>query len=147
MTVFEKLAVLGGMLSVGIPAYRLPRNIIKAETRVMVDMGIEFKTGVEIGKDFTFSQLRDQGYEALFIGIGLQKCRALGIPGEDLEGVVPGVEYLREVNLGRKVSLGDRVAVIGGGSVAIDAARTALAQRSKEACHSLSAKLKGNARH
>ncbi len=126
VTVFEKLTVLGGMLSVGIPAFRLPRDIIEAEIRVMVDMGIDFKTGVEIGKDFTVSQLRDEGYEAFFIGAGLQKCKALGIPGEDLEGVVPGVEYLREVNLGGKVSLGDRVAIIGGGSVAIDSARTAL---------------------
>ncbi len=126
VTVFEKLTVLGGMLSVGIPDYRLPRNVIEAEIQVMADMGIAFKTGVEIGKDFTVSQLRDQGYEAFFVGPGLQKCKAIGIPGEDLEGVVPGVEYLRDVNLGKKVFLGDRVAVIGGGSVAIDSARTAL---------------------
>jgi heterodisulfide reductase subunit A-like polyferredoxin len=132
VTVFEKLPVLGGMLTVGIPSYRLPKDIIEAEIGVMRDMGIEFKTGVEIGKDFTVSQLRDAGYKAFFMGIGAHECKALGIPGEDLEGVVPGVEYLREVNLGAKVSLGDRVAVIGGGNVAMDTARTALRNGSKK---------------
>ncbi len=126
VTVFEKLPVLGGMLTVGIPSYRLPRNVIEAEIQVLRDMGVEFKTGVEIGKDFTVSQLRDQGYKAFFIGIGAQECKALGIPGEDIEGVVPGVEYLRDINLGKKVSLGDRVAVIGGGNVAMDTVRSAL---------------------
>ena len=114
------------MLTVGIPSYRLPKNTIEAEIQVLRDMGVEFKTGVEIGKDFTISQLRDQGYKAFFMGIGAQECKALGIPGEDLEGVVPGVEYLRDINLGKKVSLGDRVAVIGGGNVAMDTVRTAL---------------------
>ncbi len=126
VTVFEKLPVLGGMLTVGIPSYRLPKNIIEAEIQVMRDMGVEFKTGVEIGKDFTIAQLREQGYKAFFMGIGAQECKALGIPGEELEGVVPGVEYLRDINLGKKVSLGDRVAVIGGGNVAMDTVRTAL---------------------
>ncbi|MGO9691378.1 MAG: NAD(P)-binding protein, partial [Syntrophobacteraceae bacterium] len=126
VTVFEKLPVLGGMLTVGIPSYRLPKNTIEAEIQVLRDMGVEFKTGVEIGKDFTISQLRDQGYKAFFMGIGAQECKALGIPGDDLEGVVPGVEYLRDINLGKKVSLGDRVAVIGGGNVAMDTVRTAL---------------------
>jgi len=126
VTVFEKLPVLGGMLSVGIPSYRLPKNTIEAEIQVIRDMGVEFKTGVEIGKDFTISQLREQGYKAFFVGIGAQECKALGIPGEEFEGVVPGVEYLRDINLGKKVPLGDRVAVIGGGNVAMDTVRTAL---------------------
>lgn len=126
VTVFEKLSVLGGMLTVGIPSYRLPKNIIEAEIQVMRDMGVEFRTGVEIGKDFTISQLREQGYKAFFMGIGAHECKALGIPGEDLKGVVPGVEYLRDINLGRKVELGERVAVIGGGNVAMDTVRTAL---------------------
>ncbi len=126
VTVFEKLPVPGGMLTVGIPSYRLPKNIIEAEIQVIRDMGVEFKTGVEIGKDFTISQLRDQGYKAFFMGIGAQECKALSIPGEELEGVVPGVEYLRDINLGKKVPLGDRVAVIGGGNVAMDTVRTAL---------------------
>jgi len=126
VTVFEKLPVLGGMLTVGIPSYRLPKNTIEAEIQVIRDMGVEFKTGVEIGKDFTISQLRDQGYKAFFMGIGAQECKALGIPGEEFEGVVPGVEYLRDINLGKKVLLGDRVAVIGGGNVAMDTVRTAI---------------------
>ena len=132
VTVFEKLPLLGGMLTVGIPSYRLPKNIIEAEIQVMRDMGVEFKTGVEIGKDFTISKLRDQGYRAFFMGIGAHECKALGLPGEDLEGVVPGVEYLRDINLGSKVSLGDRVAVIGGGNVAMDTARTALRNGSRK---------------
>ncbi len=132
VTVFEKLPILGGMLSVGIPSYRLPKNTIEAEIQVIRDMGVEFKTGVEIGKDFTISQLRDQGYKAFFMGIGAQECKALGIPGEELEGVVPGVEYLRDINLGKKVPLGDRVAVIGGGNVAMDTVRTALRNGSKK---------------
>ena len=134
------------MLTVGIPSYRLPKNIIEAEIQVMRDMGVEFKTGVEIGKDFTISQLREQGYKAFFMGIGAQECKALGIPGEDLEGVVPGVEYLRDINLGKKVSLGDRVAVIGGGNVAMDTVRTALRNGSSKPFHHLSPKREGNAR-
>ena len=132
VTVFEKLPVLGGMLAVGIPAYRLPKDTIAAEIQVMRDMGVEFKTGVEIGKDFTISQLRAEGYKAFFMGIGAHECKALGIPGDELEGVVPGVDYLRDINLGKKVSLGDRVAVIGGGNVAMDTVRTALRSGSQK---------------
>ncbi len=126
VTVFEKLPVLGGMLTVGIPSYRLPRDIIDAEIQVIKDLGVRFKTGVEIGKDITVAQLRDEGFKAFFMGIGSHECKLLGIEGEDLEGVYPGVEFLREVNLGRRISLGDRVAVIGGGNVAMDSVRTAL---------------------
>jgi heterodisulfide reductase subunit A-like polyferredoxin len=126
VTVFEKLPVLGGMLTVGIPAYRLPRNIIEAEIQTIRDLGVEFRTGVEIGRDFTIGQLREQGYRAFFLGIGSQECKLLGIEGEELEGVYPGLDFLREVNLGNRIGLGDRVAVIGGGNVAMDAVRTAL---------------------
>ena len=126
VTVFEKLPVLGGMLTVGIPAYRLPRSIIEAEIETIRALGVEFKTGVEIGKDFTIGELRREGYKAFFLGIGSQLCKALGIEGEDLQGVYPGLDFLREVNLGNRVNLGDRVAVIGGGNVAMDAVRTAL---------------------
>jgi heterodisulfide reductase subunit A-like polyferredoxin len=126
VTVFEKLPVLGGMLSVGIPSYRLPRDIIEAEIQVIRDMGVQFKTGVDIGKDITIGELRERGYQAFFVAIGSHECKALGIEGEDLEEVYPGVDYLREVNLGKHVPLGDRVAVVGGGNVAMDAVRTAL---------------------
>jgi heterodisulfide reductase subunit A-like polyferredoxin len=132
VTVFEKLPVLGGMLSVGIPSYRLPRDIIESEIQTIKDLGVEFKTGVEIGKDFTIGQLREQGYKAFFIGIGAQECKRLGIEGEDYQGVFPGVDFLREVNLGNRIHLGDRVAVIGGGNVAMDCVRTALRTGSKK---------------
>ncbi len=131
VTVFEKLPVLGGMLRVGIPVYRLPRDILEAEIQVIESMGVEFKTGVAVGKDVTISQLRADGYKAFFIAIGSHECKALGIPGENLEGVVSGIDYLREVNLGRNVPLGDRVAVIGGGNVAMDAVRTSLRRGSR----------------
>ena len=132
VTVFEKLPVLGGMLTVGIPSYRLPRNIIETEIQVIKDLGVEFRTGVEIGKDVTIGELREQGYKATFFGIGSHECKVLGIEGEEYEGVYPGVEFLREVNLGNRVSLGDRVAVIGGGNVAMDSVRTALRTGSKK---------------
>lgn len=133
VTVYEKLPVLGGMLTVGIPSYRLPRDIIAAEIEVLRQMGVEFKTGVEIGKDVTIAQLREQGFKAFFIAIGAHECKALGIEGEDMQGVYPGVDFLREVNLGNRVTLGDRVAVIGGGNVAMDSVRTALRTGSKKA--------------
>jgi heterodisulfide reductase subunit A-like polyferredoxin len=126
VTVFEKHDVLGGMLTLGIPEYRLPRDTIAAEIQTIRELGVTFKTGVDIGKDVTIGQLRDQGFKAFFMGIGSQECKSLGIEGEEFEGVVPGMDFLRRVNLGEKVDLGDRVAVIGGGNVAMDAVRTAL---------------------
>lgn len=132
VTVFEKLPVLGGMLSVGIPSYRLPRDTIAAEIDVIREMGVEFKTGVEIGKDVTIAQLREQGYKAFFTAIGAHECKMLGIEGEDLQGVFSGVDFLRDVNLGKKIDLGDRVAVVGGGNVAMDSVRTALRNGSRK---------------
>jgi heterodisulfide reductase subunit A-like polyferredoxin len=126
VTVLEKHDVLGGMLTLGIPAYRLPRNIIDAEIQTIRDLGVQFKTGVEIGRDVTIGELRKQGFKAFFMGIGSQECKSLGIEGEGFEGVIPGVDFLRDFNLGKQVTLGDKVAVIGGGNVAMDAVRTAL---------------------
>jgi len=125
VTIFEKLPVPGGMLTVGIPAYRLPRDIIEAEIDVIRQLGVEIRTGVELGRDVTVEQLRKEGYGAFFLGIGAQECKRMGIEGEDLQGVLSGVDFLRDVNLGRHVTLGDRIAVIGGGNVAMDAVRTA----------------------
>lgn len=133
VTIYEKLPVLGGMLSVGIPSYRLPRDAIMGEIEVIRQMGVEFKTGVELGRDITIAQLREQGFKAFFIGIGAHECKALGIEGETLEGVYPGVDFLREVNLGNRIALGNRVAVIGGGNVAMDSVRTALRTGSSQA--------------
>jgi heterodisulfide reductase subunit A-like polyferredoxin len=126
VTVFEKHDVLGGMLTLGIPEYRLPRNIIDAEIQTIRDLGVQFQTGVEIGKEVTIGELRRQGFKAFFMGIGSQECKSLGIEGEGFEGVIPGVDFLRDFNLGTEVKLGDKVAVIGGGNVAMDAVRTAL---------------------
>ncbi len=125
VTIFERLPVAGGMLTVGIPEYRLPRDIINAEIRIIEAMGVEIRTGIEIGRDVTVAELREQGYRAFFLGIGAQECKTMGIEGEDLEGVLSGIDFLRDVNLGQKVVLGERVAVIGGGNVAMDAVRTA----------------------
>ncbi len=126
VTVFEKSPVLGGMLALGIPSYRLPREIIDAEIQTIRDLGVQFKTGIEIGKDLTVARLREEGFRAFFMGIGAQECKLLGIEGEDLDGVHSGVEFLRKINLGEPVALGERVAVVGGGNVAMDAVRTAL---------------------
>ncbi|MCK4728627.1 MAG: FAD-dependent oxidoreductase, partial [Desulfobacterales bacterium] len=125
VTVFEKDAVLGGMLKVGIPSYRLPREVVEAEIQLIRDMGVTMKTGVEIGKDATIAQLRKEGFKAFFTAIGMQECLRLGIEGEDLDGVYGGLDYLRKINRGESVTLGKDVAVIGGGNTAIDAARSA----------------------
>jgi NADPH-dependent glutamate synthase beta subunit-like oxidoreductase len=126
VTIFEKATMLGGMLTTGIPSYRLPREIVEAELQLIRDLGVTMETGVEIGIDKTVGELREEGFKAFFIGIGTQECMRLGIEGEDLEGVTSGLDYLRQVNLENPVDLGATVAVIGGGNVAIDSARSAL---------------------
>ncbi len=126
VTVFEKQTKLGGMLTLGIPSFRLEKNVVEAEIDILRELGIEFKTGIEVGKDITIKNLRDQGYEAFYLAIGAEGGRMLGIDGEDAEGVIAGVDFLRDVNLGKAVKLEGRVVVIGGGNVAIDVARTAV---------------------
>ena len=125
VTVFEKEEKLGGMLTLGIPEFRLEKDVINAEIDVLKTMGVEFKTGVEVGKDVTLDALRAEGYKAFGFAIGAQLGAKLGIPGEELKGVLSGIDFLRDVNLGKKVELGKKVCVIGGGNVAIDVARTA----------------------
>ena len=132
VTVFEKNPVPGGMLTLGIPNFRLEKDVVNAEIEVLREMGVEFKCGVEVGKDVTLDELRAQGYKGFFLGIGAQKSSALRIPGEELEGVFGGVEFMREVNLGSKPAIGDKVAVIGGGNVAMDVCRTAVRLGAKE---------------
>jgi NADPH-dependent glutamate synthase beta subunit-like oxidoreductase len=132
VTIFEKAKRLGGMLTLGIPAYRLPREIVAAEIRLIRRMGVTIKTGVEVGKEVTVAQLRKKGFKAFFVGIGTQECLRLGVEGEDLKGVYGGLDYLRSVNLGKRVSLGKRVAVIGGGNTAMDAVRSARRLGSKD---------------
>ena len=126
VTVFEKQKQLGGMLTLGIPSYRLEKDVIAAEIDVMKEMGVKFQTGVEIGKDLTIADLRKQGFDAFYIAIGAHAGRALGVEGEEAEAVISGVDFLREVNLGETPELAGKVIVIGGGNVAIDVARTAV---------------------
>jgi glutamate synthase (NADPH/NADH) small chain len=126
-TIFESLPVFGGMLAVGIPHYRLPRDIIGAELYALKNCGVDIVTGVTIGRDKTLQDLKDEGFEAVFIGVGAHTSRKLGIEGEDdTQGVIHGVDYLRRVLTGEDVDIGRNVVVVGGGNVAIDVARTAL---------------------
>ena len=125
VTVFEKQNALGGMLTLGIPSYRLEKEVINAEIDILRELGVEFKTGVEVGKDISLKELRNQGYEAFYLAIGAQGGRKIGVEGEDADGVFTGVDFLRNVNIGNEIKLEGKVIVIGGGNVAIDVARTA----------------------
>lgn len=125
VTVFEKQESLGGMLTYGIPSYRLEKEVIQAEIEILRELGVEFKTGIEVGKDISLKDLRKEGYEAFYMAIGAQLGRKLGIEGEEAQGVRTGVDFLREVNEGSDTRLDGNVVVIGGGNVAIDVARTA----------------------
>lgn len=125
VTVFEKQNVLGGMLTLGIPSYRLEKEVVNAEIEILKTLGVEFRTGVEVGKDVTLDDLRTKGYKAFYLAIGAQKGRSLGLEGEEAKGVMTGVDFLREVNLGRNLNIKGKTIVIGGGNVAIDVARTA----------------------
>ena len=126
VTVFDRNPQPGGMLVMGIPSYRLDRSALKGEIEVLEKMGVHFRMNTEVGKDVTIEQLRAEGYKAFYAAIGAQKSSAIGVPGEELEGVYGGVDFLREVNLGNKPSLGRKCAVIGGGNVAMDLCRTAV---------------------
>ncbi len=131
-TVFEKLPVAGGMMAVGIPEYRLPKDILSTEIRLIQDMGVEIKTGVTFGTDITLESLKQDGYQAFFLATGLHRDRSLNIENEDLDGVLKGIDFLRDVSLGNPVSVGERVIVVGGGNVAIDVAMTAIRKGAKE---------------
>lgn len=126
ITVFERSSVPGGMLTMGIPSFRLEKDVVNAEIDVLRQLGVEFRCGVEVGRDVTIQQLRDEGYKGFYVAIGAQKSAPLGIPGEALSGVYSGVEFLREINLGKAPKIGRRAAVIGGGNVAMDVCRTAV---------------------
>ena len=125
VTVFEKLPVAGGMMAVGIPSYRLPRDILNAEISAIEEVGVKIKTGVAFGKDFNIESLRSNGYSAIFLSTGLHGSRKLGVAGENLSGIFDGVSFLRDVALGKKVSVANKLIVVGGGNVAIDVALTA----------------------
>ncbi len=126
VTVFDRNPQPGGMLVMGIPSYRLDRAALKGEIDVLEKMGVHFQMNTEVGKDVTIEELRAQGYKGFYVAIGAQKSSKLNIPGEELQGVFGGVDFLREVNLGNKPEVGKKCAVIGGGNVAMDVCRTAL---------------------
>ncbi len=133
VTVFESDPVPGGMLMLGVPLYRLPRDLVKAEIDAILSLGVELRLSARVGSPgLTISDLRAKGYKAFFVGAGLQGSRRLKIPGADLPGVVNGLEFLKLVNLGQKIEIGPRVLVIGGGNVAFDVARSALRSDANE---------------
>ena len=125
--ILEATAKPGGMLYWGIPDYRLPKEMLAREVRMIEHLGVEIETGVKLGKDFTLKDLRDQGYDAVFLGVGAPRGQSLGVPGEKVEGVTDAIQFLYESNLeGSKPKVGKEVAVVGGGNAAVDAARTAI---------------------
>ena len=132
VTIYEMEPVLAGMLATGVPEYRLPRDLIRAEVDVILAMGVKAKTSCQIGKDITFASVRG-GHDAVVVAVGAKRSRRLPLPGSDAPEVFGGVEFLRAVSLGESVALGKRVVVIGGGNVAYDVGRTVLRQISLDA--------------
>lgn len=126
VTLFEAQPVAGGMLRLGIPEYRLPRELIKLEINAILSLGVELRTGQRLGRDFSLRDLREQGFRAVFLAVGAHKSRELQAPGVHLDGVLHGVDFLLNVNMGYRLEIGQRVVVLGGGNVALDVARTAL---------------------
>ena len=132
VTVYERMAEPGGMMRYCIPDFRLERFVVENEANYIKDLGVVIKTGVEFGKDITIESLQQEGCKAVFLAIGTQKGMMLNVPGEDLKGVVNAVDFLRDIALGKNVEVGQKVAVVGGGNSAIDAARTAKRLGAKE---------------
>jgi len=126
VTLFEANSEPGGMLMVGVPVFRLPRDLVKNEIQAILSLGVELKCNMRLGRDFTIADLRRQGYKAIFLGIGLPKGRKLQLPGSDREMVYDGMDFLRAFNEGKPLPLGRRIVVIGGGNVAYDVARSAV---------------------
>jgi NADH-quinone oxidoreductase subunit F len=126
VTIYETLPVLGGMLSVGIPAYRLPRDILNMEIEGIRELGVEMKTNHFFSLHGNGTSFRKLGFQAVFLSTGAHGSMKLRIPGEGFRGVFPGVEFLRDINLGKRIEMGKKVAVVGGGNVALDVARSAL---------------------
>ncbi len=125
VTVFEALSEAGGMLRKGIPEKRLPKQVVAKEIQFIKDLDVEIKTGIKIGKDLHFENLKKEGFKAVFIGAGAHKSHQLKIEGSELKGVTYALDFLWDANTGKKVDVGKNVVVIGGGNVAVDAARTA----------------------
>ena len=160
VTVFEAGSEPGGMMRFGIPEYRLPRSLLRAEIDKILSLGVTLKLDTPLTRDFGLAELRAAGYEAIFLSVGVSRGRDLQVPGVELDGVVKAVDYLLNINRGFRMDLGRRVVVVGGGFVAFDAARTALRvgreeelaalegaadARAKEALDSARAALRGGA--
>jgi formate dehydrogenase (NADP+) beta subunit len=143
VTIFEASPVPGGMLHLGIPEYRLPRDVVQAQVREVLDLGPELRLNSRIG-DFSLADLRAEGFKATLLAIGLHRSRDLMLPGRDLDGVITGTDFLLNVNLGYRFSIGRNVVVLGGGNVAIDVARTALRQQQQQTLDTLSTSLLPN---
>ena len=126
VTVFEADPEPGGMTRVGVPVFRLPRDLVMAEIKAILSLGVELKCNMRLGRDFTIPSLRAEGFAAIFLGIGLPKGRKLNVQGNELEGVYDGMEFLRSFNEGTPMPLGERIVVVGGGNVAYDVARSAV---------------------
>ncbi len=126
VTVFETSAKPGGMLTAGVPVFRLPRELVMAEIDAILSLGVELRCSQRLGRDFTIQQLREQGYKAIFLGVGLPKGRKLDLPGSNLAGVFDGMDFLRAFNDGMPLPVGNKIVVIGGGNVAYDVARSAV---------------------
>jgi len=126
VTVFEALPVAGGMLVVGLPAFRMPKDVVAREIEAIAGLGVEIRLGQALGRDFSLDSLLVDGYEAVFVAVGAHVSNPLGVENDDAPGVLPGLQFLRDVNLDSGASVGDKVVVVGGGSVAMDAARCAL---------------------
>jgi len=126
VTVFESYSEPGGMLTAGVPVFRLPRELVRHEIQAILSLGVELKCNMHLGRDFTIASLRREGYAAIFLGIGLPKGRKLALPGVENENVIDGMDFLRAFNAGTPLPLGKRIIVVGGGNVAYDVARSAV---------------------
>lgn len=131
VTIFDAAPIPGGMLHLGIPEYRLPRDVLNAQIREILDLGITLKLNARLGRDFSLSDLRAQGFKAVLLALGLHRSRDLTVPGHELDGVIKGIDFLLNVNLGYRFSIGQKVVVVGGGNVAIDVARSALREQQR----------------
>jgi NADH-quinone oxidoreductase subunit F len=128
VTIFEAMPVAGGMLRKGMPLYRMPREVLDEEVLRLKELGVEFRYNTKVGSDIDFTEIWEEGFRAIFVAVGAHESGKLGIGGEKLDGVFDALAFLWRTNKGEKLSLGKRIVVIGGGNVAIDAARTALSQ-------------------
>ncbi len=126
VTVLDALPVTGGMLAVGLPGFRLPKDVVAREIEAIADLGVEIRLGQALGREFSLDSLLEDGYEAIFLALGTHVSTPLGVENDAALGVLLGMEFLRDVNLGDPPAIGARVVVVGGGSVAMDAARSAL---------------------